>query len=101
MSRQKQDEQKKGDELEEFAPIKQIHLRGDGIKLPNIVGTIDLDDGEGVSVAHSGATRRLAKRIDWHPAGVRVWLEGGAVAVVPFDQIDAIVQVRFPKVGRR
>lgn len=92
-------ESKQESKLDDLAPIKIIRLRGDGIKLPNMVGTIEVDDGE--TPIRVSATYKAAQKLEWHQIGVRVWFPEGGVVVIPYQQIDAIEQVRLPKTGRR
>ena len=81
-------------ELDELAQPKIVHLNGAGVKAPNNVTTIELREPGTAPTLRSKGSYLLAERIDWHPAGLRVWTGEGNVFVVPMDRIDTVFQVR-------
>lgn len=84
-------------QVDELEQPKLIHLHDGGVKAPNMVTTIELRDGASPPTARSGSSYLIVPKMEWHPAGIRVFHDNGAVFVVPMDRIDTVFQVRPPK----
>lgn len=46
---------------------------------------------------NNSGNHRYFERIDWHPAGVRVWTVGKPPIIVPFERVSTIVMAVVPE----